>query len=143
MKKSYTELNKLKTFEERFEYLKMDGIVGVDTFGANRYLNQILYTSLEWRTFRNEIIIRDEGCDLAVKGYEINNNIIVHHINPLTVEDILNRSSKIFDRNNVICVSLDTHNRLHYGNDKIPFRGVIVERTPYDTCPWKRRNKKC
>lgn len=135
--RTYSELIRIPTFIERFEYLKLGGAVGVETFGYDRYLNQTLYRSYEWKRFRRGIIIRDHGCDLAIEDREIPNKILVHHIDPLLPKDIVNRSSKIFDPENVICVSLDTHNAIHYGDASL-LMGDPVIRTPNDTCPWKR-----
>ena len=137
MNRSYSELIKLPTFEERYKYLRIGGKVGKETFGYDRYLNQILYTSDEWRSFRNPIITRDNGCDLGCKGFELHSRIIVHHINPITVEDVVNRNPKVFDPDNVICVSHNTHQAIHYGNESmLPL--LPVERSRYDTCPWRR-----
>lgn len=135
--KTYSELITLPTFIERFQYLQLDGMVGHETFGYDRYLNQILYRTPEWKRFRRDMIIRDNGCDLACEGYEIVGNILVHHINPLTVEDILRRDPKIFDPENVVCTQLITHNALHYGDESLLMTEPII-RTRYDTCPWKR-----
>ena len=135
--KTYSELMTLSTFEERFEYLKIGGSVGVETFGHDRHLNQVLYRSSEWKCFRREIILRDNGCDLACEDREIYGMPIVHHINPITVEDVLARDPKIFDPENVITTVLRTHNALHYGDIDLLTLGPI-ERTPHDTCPWKR-----
>lgn len=135
--KSYSELLQLQTFIERYNYLKIGGRVGVETFGYDRYLNQVLYRSDEWKRFRREIILRDNGCDLAHSNYEIYGKIIVHHLNPITVEDVLRRDPRIFDPENVICVSLNTHNAIHYGDESLLVLGPI-ERRPNDTCPWKR-----
>lgn len=146
-RKTYKEVLRLPTFKERFEYLRLKGKVGKETFGWDRYFNQILYTSKEWRQFRNRIIIRDNGCDLAHPDRPIisvsnntnlqkYNKIFIHHINPLTLEEIEQRSPVIFDPENVICVSFDTHQAIHYGNDDILARDPIV-RKPNDTCPWK------
>lgn len=137
MNRSYSELIKLSTFEERYEYLRLGGRVGKETFGYDRYLNQILYTSDDWRSFRHPIIIRDNGCDLGCEGFELHSRIIVHHINPITVEDVINRSPKVFDPENVICTSLNTHQAIHYG-DKTMLPLLPVERTRHDTCPWRR-----
>lgn len=136
-RRSYSELIKLKTFEERFKYLKLNGIVGSATFGNLRRHNQILYNSYKWRKFRNEIILRDNGCDLGISGEEIGNIVIIHHINPLSVEDVLNNSFNIYDPDNVICVSHKTHEAIHYGDESIAKRGVF-ERTPNDISPWKK-----
>ena len=135
--KSYSELMRLKTFEERYQYLRIGGAVGKETFGYDRYLNQILYTSQDWRNFRNPIIVRDNGCDLACRDRELESRVIVHHINPITVEDVLNRDPKIFDPENVICVSHNTHQAIHYGDENLLYKNP-VERKPNDTCPWKR-----
>lgn len=136
--KTYSELIRIPTFIERFRYLKLDGKVGIDTFGHDRYLNQTLYTSLEWRRFRRDIILRDNGCDLACPGYEFPNGvyIIIHHLNPLSVEDVLSRSSKVFDPENVIATCLRTHNAIHYGDERLLVTEPI-ERLPNDTCLWK------
>ena len=135
--KTYSELISLPTFEERYRYLRMGGKVGGETFGYDRYLNQILYTSCEWRSFRDDIIIRDEGCDLGCEGFEINSRIIVHHINPITVEDVINRHPKVFDPENVICVSHNTHQAIHYGDESLlPLLPKV--RSKNDTCPWRR-----
>lgn len=126
----------LKTYEERFDYLKIGGQVGQETFGYDRYLNQILYNTKQWKKFRREIIIRDNACDLACEGYEINYRILVHHINPITVEDIINRNPMIFDPENAITTTHRTHNAIHYG-DKNLLMLQPMERTPNDTCPWR------
>lgn len=135
--KTYSEVIKLPTFLDRFNYLKLGGSVGIETFGYDRYLNQILYNSGEWKRFRRDMIIRDMGMDLACDGYEIIGKIMVHHIDPITVEDVLQRHPKIFDPENVICTSMNTHNAVHYGDESLLITEPIV-RTPYDTCPWKR-----
>ena len=135
--KSYSELMRLNTFEERYRYLRIGGAVGKETFGYDRYLNQILYNSQDWRNFRNPIIVRDNGCDLAFPDRELESRVIVHHINPITVEDVLNRDPKIFDPENVICVSHNTHQAIHYGDENLLYKNP-VERKPNDTCPWKR-----
>ena len=135
--KCYSELILIPSFLERYRYLKIGGRVGVATFGHDRYLNQILYQSPEWREFRDDIIIRDNGCDLAMPGFDLIERIMVHHINPITVEDVLKRHPKVFDPENVISTSLNTHNAIHYG-DESKLALLPVERTPYDTCPWRR-----
>ena len=134
--KSYSELIKIPTYKERFEYLKLNGIVGKDTFGYDRYLNQAFYNSPEWRRFRRDMIIRDNGCDLACEGYEIRGKIILHHINPLTHDDLINRREVLFDPENIICVTHNTHNAIHYGDANLLITGPI-ERTANDTCPWR------
>lgn len=135
--KSYSELIRLPTYLERFRYLQINGAVGAETFGYDRYLNQILYRTGEWKRFRRDIILRDNGCDLACDDYEIFGRILVHHINPITVDDVLNRDPKIFDPNNVITTTLDTHNALHYGDERLLVMDPIV-RTKNDTCPWRK-----
>lgn len=137
MNRSYSELITIPTYEDRFHYLQLNGAVGKDTFGYDRYLNQILYNSKEWKRFRDEIIIRDNGCDLAFEGYDIYGRILVHHINPITVDDVANRNPIVFDPENVICVTHKTHNAIHYGDESLLITAP-VERTKHDTCPWKK-----
>lgn len=134
--RSYRELIRLKTFDERFEYLKLNGLVGESTFGFERYLNQTLYNSSKWRRLRNQIIVRDNGCDLGVDGYEIQGLIIVHHMNPISVDDLKEFSDDVFNPEYLICVSLATHNAIHYGDTNLLPKEPI-ERRPGDTCPWK------
>lgn len=135
--RSYSELIKLPTLKERFDYLKLDGMVGEDTFGYDRYLNQNFYKSTEWRRIRNQIIIRDNGCDFGLKDYPINGRIIIHHMNPVNGDDILMHRDILIDPEFLICVGERTHNALHYGSfDLMPQN--IIERKPNDTCPWKR-----
>lgn len=135
--RTYSEAILIPDFVKRFEYLKLGGKVGVETFGFDRYLNQTLYRSAEWKRFRRDMLLRDNGCDLAHEDYEIPDKILLHHINPITIEDVLQRHPKIFDPENVICTSLDTHNAIHYGDASLLMTGPII-RTKYDTCPWKR-----
>lgn len=135
--KTYSEAISIQTYLERFRYLQIGGKIGDETFGYDRYLNQTLYRTAEWKRFRREIIVRDNGCDLACDGYEIVGNILVHHINPITIDDVLNRDPKIFDPENVISTCLNTHNAIHYGDESLLITEP-VERTPFDTCPWKR-----
>lgn len=134
--RTYSELITILTFEERFEYLQLKGSVGKDTFGYDRYLNQVLYRSPEWKRLRNQIIIRDSGCDLACDGYDIYDKVLIHHLNPITVEDVLTRSRKVFDPDNLVCVSHSTHNAIHYGDVNLLVTGPII-RTKNDTCPWR------
>lgn len=134
--KCYSELITIPTFIERYRYLKIGGRVGADTFGHDRYLNQILYHSGEWLDFRDEIIIRDNGCDLAHPEFELRDRILIHHINPITVEDVLRRHPKIFDPENVISTCLNTHNAIHYG-DESKLMLLPITRTRNDTCPWR------
>ena len=134
--RTYSELITIPTFEERFEYLQLKGSVGKDTFGYDRYLNQVLYRSPEWKSLRNQIIIRDDGCDLACDGYDIYGKVLIHHLNPITVEDVLARSRKVFDPDNLVCVSHSTHNAIHYGDVDLLVTEPII-RTKNDTCPWR------
>ena len=134
--RTYSELITIPTFEERFEYLQLKGSVGKDTFGYERYLNQVLYRSPEWKRLRNQIIIRDAGCDLACDGYDVYGKVLIHHLNPITVEDVLIRSRKVFDPDNLVCVSHSTHNAIHYGDVDLLATGPII-RTKNDTCPWR------
>ena len=133
--RSYEGLIKITTFEERFEYLKLSGRIGETTFGSDRFLNQVFYNSPEWKRFRKAVIIRDNGCDLGVDGYEIYDRVIIHHINPITPEDIEERSSALMDMDNVICVSFNTHEAIHYGDASLLPKAPI-ERYPNDMCPW-------
>ena len=135
--RTYSELITLPTFEERYRYLKLGGKIGVETFGYDRYLNQMLYNSPEWKTFRHNIIIRDNGCDLAMEGFEIYGMILVHHINPISVEDVLRRDPKIFDPENVVSTVLNTHNAIHYGDESLLMLSP-KPRVANDTCPWRR-----
>ena len=134
--KTYSELITIPTYEERFEYLRCNSAVGKETFGFDRYLNQVLYNSMDWKRLRRQIIIRDNGCDLAFKGYTIYGKIIIHHINPISLEDIMKERSIVFDPENLVCVSFSTHNAIHYGDASLLSTGPI-ERTPNDTCPWR------
>lgn len=135
--RTYNELIQIPTFEERYRYLRLFGSVGEETFGFKRWLNQNFYHSDEWQRFRDKIIIRDGGCDLAVDGFEIYGSIIIHHLNPITYNDILNRNPCVFDPNNVVCTKLSTHNAIHYGDETL-LPKIPVERTRNDTCPWRR-----
>lgn len=136
MIRTYSELILLPTIKERFEYLKIGGKVGAETFGFERYLNQVLYRSAEWRKLRDEVIIRDNGCDLADPDYEIHGRIIIHHMNPISKEDIVRRSDLVLNPDYLICTSFDTHNAIHYGDySLIPH--LPEERAPNDMCPWR------
>lgn len=138
MNRTYSELITLPTFEERFKYLQLNGAVGRDTFGFDRYLNQYIYQrSQRWKSVRDKIIVRDNGCDLGVEGYSIYGRIIIHHMNPISVEDILFDRDWIFDPEFLICVSHKTHNAIHYGDESL-LPQVPIERTKNDTCPWRR-----
>lgn len=134
--RTYSELITLPTFLERYRYLKLGGVIGKSTFGFDRYLNQTLYRSPEWKRFRRDMIIRDGGADLALEDYIICGKILVHHIDPITMQDIIRRDPKIFDPENVVCVSMNTHNAIHYGDESLIMMEPIV-RTKNDTCPWR------
>lgn len=136
MIRTYSQLIKFKAFEERFQYLKLDGAVGQATFGFDRYLNQQLYRSHEWKKVRDEVIVRDNGCDLAMEGFDIYGRVYVHHMNPILINDIRERNEFLFNPEYLVCVSFDTHNAIHYGDESLLPREP-VERTPNDTTPWK------
>lgn len=133
--RSYSELCLLSTFDERFEYLKLGGEVGKDTFGFDRWMNQRFYKSPEWRQIRRDVIIRDEGRDLGVEGYELQNGIYVHHMNPILPKDIVDASEWILNPEYLICVSFNTHNAIHYGDASLLPK--VIERKPNDTCLWR------
>lgn len=138
--KTYSELIEIPTFEERYQYLKLEGRVCDPTFGSRRYLNQVLYRSREWKDVRREVIIRDFGCDLAFPEYVISGKVMIHHLNPISEDDILLRRKCIFDMDNLICCSFDTHEAIHYGSEITDFfmghRSLVVRR-PNDTCLWR------
>lgn len=135
-KRSYRELLQFQSFEERFNYLKLVGEVGNPTFGYDRYFNQQFYHSSEWRRARNRIILRDNGCDLGMPDYEIYGRIYIHHINPITKQDVEDFSDNLFDPDNLICVTFDTHNAIHFGDERT-LPKTPIERAPGDTCPWR------
>lgn len=137
MNKTYSELITLPTFTKRFLYLKLDGVIGEETFGFKRWLNQEFYHSSKWLRFRDAIIIRDGGCDLGIQGHDIYGSVLIHHLNPITYEDILHQNHCVFDPENVVCTQLETHNAIHYGNKNILVPSS-VERSRNDTCPWKK-----
>lgn len=137
MIRRYSELILLPTFLERFEYLSLSGKVGEETFGFDRYLNQLFYRSKRWRSIRNEIIVRDNGCDLGIEGLDISDKIIVHHMNPVSLEELEFDNESLYNPDFLICVSHQTHNAIHYGDANLLPKGPI-ERKPNDTCPWKR-----
>ena len=134
--RSYSKLIKLQTFEERFDYLKLDGVVGEDTFGFDRYLNQQFYRSREWKRIRDQVIIRDNGCDLGVDGYEIHGRVLIHHMNPISIDDIHTMSDFLMNPEYLICVTHRTHNAIHYGDESLIVTAPI-ERSQNDTCPWR------
>lgn len=135
--RSYSELILLPTFEERFRYLRLSGSVGKETFGFDRYMNQIFYRSQKWKSIRDYVIIRDNGCDLGVEGYEINGRVIIHHMNPITLRDIEYESEFLLDPEYLICTIHNTHNAIHFGDENLLFKAPI-ERKANDTCPWRR-----
>lgn len=135
--RTYSELSKLLTFEERFRYLSLDGKVGEETFGFDRYLNQMFYRSQKWKAVRDYVIVRDNGCDLGVEGYEIHGRIIIHHMNPITIRDIEKESDFLLDPEYLITTVHNTHNAIHYGDENLLIKAPI-ERSKNDTCPWKK-----
>ena len=134
--RTYSELLTFNTFEERYKYLQLNGVVGNKTFGFGRYINQLLYQCGKWKETRNDIIIRDDGCDLGMEGYKIAGRIIVHHINEITVDDILLLRDCVFDHDNLISTSHSTHNAIHYGDESLLVQNPII-RSKHDTCPWR------
>lgn len=134
--KTYSKLIQLDTFKDRFKYLKLNGRVGEETFGFDRYINQIFYQSQEWKRIRDRVIIRDNGCDLGFDGYEIRGKIIIHHMNPISIEDIRTSSDYLLNPEYLICVTHATHNAIHYGDEKL-LGMSLVERRKNDTCPWR------
>lgn len=134
---TYSEMIALPTFEERFRYLNLNGVVGEDTFGFDRWINQNFYQSTEWRTLRNLIIVRDYGCDLGIRGREIYKGIIIHHMNPITKPDILGKSDFVMNPEYLICVSHRTHQAIHYGDESLLLT-MPKERSRNDTCPWRQ-----
>lgn len=134
--KTYKELSRFDTFKERFEYLRLNGSVGVDTFGFDRYLNQIFYKSEEWQRVRRQVIIRDNGCDLGITGLDIYYGLTIHHMNPITIDQILHRDSDILNPDFLICVSRGTHNAIHYGVEDSSFFDLTIERSIGDTKLW-------
>ena len=135
--KTYSELSQIPTFEERFRYLKLTGIVGKETFGYDRYLNQLFYSSKKWKSIRDHVIVRDNGCDLGAEGYDIHGRIIIHHMNIITREDIERESEYLLDPEFLITTTHNTHNAIHYGDESL-LMSKPIERTKNDTCPWKR-----
>jgi hypothetical protein len=135
--KTYSELTKLLTFEERFRYLRLSGSVGKETFGFDRYLNQNFYRSAAWKRVRDKVIVRDCGCDLGIEDRTISGKIMIHHMNPITDKDIVNLTDILLNPEYLICVSHNTHNAIHYGDENLLIKDPIV-RIKNDTCPWKR-----
>ena len=132
----YSEIRQLTNLKDRFEYLRIGGIVGDSTFGFNRYLNQTLYTTKRWRSVRDSVIIRDNGCDMGLEDYPIFGPVVIHHMNPMTIDDIVEGREWVFDPEYLICVSDRTHRAIHYGDENLLPKG-LVQRSPDDTCPWK------
>ena len=137
MIRTYSELITIPTFEERYRYLKLNGAVGVETFGFDRYLNQTFYRSDEWKAIRNEVISRDDGCDLGIEGRQIKRRILIHHMNPISIDDILSRSDFLLNPEYLICTIKNTHNAIHYGDEELLIKDPVI-RTINDTCPWRR-----
>ena len=135
MIRTYSELRRLDTLEERFAYLALKGRVGESTFGFDRYMNQMFYTSREWRNVRHRVIVRDQGCDLGIEGYDIHKGLVIHHLNPMTVANIKNGDPEILDPEFLITTTLMTHNAIHYGDERL-LPQVVVERTRGDTKLW-------
>lgn len=135
--RTYSYLSKLTTFEDRYNYLRLNGFVGKETFGFDRYLNQVFYKSAKWRSVRDFVIVRDNGCDLGIEGREIYGKIIIHHMNPITIQDIEQESDFLLDPEFLISTVHETHNAIHYGDENLLIRSPI-ERKPNDTCPWRR-----
>jgi hypothetical protein len=133
--KSYSELSLLETFDERFEYLRLGGGVGQATFGFDRHVNQVFYSSREWEDIRQYVILRDNGCDLGVSGYEIHVSPLIHHINPMAVQDILDRSEWILNPEFLVTTTHSTHNAIHYGSPS-PYPKIVLQRSPGDTRLW-------
>ena len=136
--RTYSELITLQSYSERLEYLRLSGMVGKDTFGYDRYLNQYFYRDPAWKKIRRDVIVRDGACDLAIPGMEITSKILVHHMNPITKEDVLSHSDTILNPEFLVCVSQDTHNAIHYGTAAPTLEPIV--RTANDTCPWRKRN---
>lgn len=139
MKKTYNEMTQLSSYEDRFDYLKLQAGVGEDTFGFDRYMNQQFYKSAEWKTVRNKVIVRDNACDLGDPNHPITGKVYIHHINPISPDDIKHSTDELLDMNNLVCVSQATHNAIHYGtNPEYKNQNKIVERAPNDQAPWRR-----
>lgn len=134
--KTYSELITLNTFEERFKYLKLSGSIGKETFGFDRYINQAFYNSQDWKKVKDFVIIRDNGCDLGMDGYEIHGRIYVHHMNPISIEDILYKTDYLINPEYLISTTHLTHNAIHYGDETLLIKAPIC-RSKNDTCPWK------
>ena len=136
--RTYSELKKFETFKERYDYLKLKESVGLDTFGFDRYLNQIFYKSREWKRVRDYVIVRDLGCDLGIEGHEINSGILIHHMNPISKKDVTDRSEFLLEPEYLITTILSTHNAIHYGDESLLNNRIPIERSMNDTCPWRK-----
>lgn len=134
--RTYSELTQLPTFEERFRYLQLNGVVGADTFGFDRYMNQIFYRSQKWKEVRDQVIIRDNGCDLGIVGRDIRGRVTIHHMNPIRLSDIENETAYLLNPEYLISVTHNTHNAIHYGDENLLIKPPI-ERSKNDTCPWR------
>ena len=134
--KRYSELILLPTFEERYKYLQLNGVIGDETFGFDRYINQMFYRSQEWKQIRDYVIVRDNGCDLGIEGHEIRGKILIHHMNPIGIKDIQQVNKFLLDPEYLITTLLSTHNAIHYGDESLLVKDPI-ERSKNDTCPWK------
>lgn len=134
-RKSYYEVSRLHTFQERYQYLRLRGVVGKETFGFDRYLNQAFYTSSIWKSVRDKVIIRDEGCDLGIEGYPIFGKVIIHHLNPITSDELEHDDRSLLDLDNLICTSPNTHNAIHFGDERL-LPSLPKERRPGDTLLW-------
>ncbi len=137
MVRSYAELSKLHTFEERYKYLQLGGTVGEETFGFDRFINQNFYRSQEWKSIRDYVIVRDNGCDLGIEGFEIYGKVYIHHMNPILLKDFEEQSEFLLDPEYLICTTHQTHNAIHYGDESLLI-GNPIERSINDTCPWRR-----
>ena len=135
--RTYSKLIKIDSFIERYRYLKLTGIIGIETFGSDRYLNQMFYRSADWLDLRKQIILRDRGCDLAIPGMEIVGKIYIHHMNPINKKDVAYKSEFLLDPENLICCSFNTHQAIHYGDEHLLLQTEFHERKPNDTVPWK------
>lgn len=138
--RTYSELISFPTFIERYRYLQLSGAVGKETFGFDRYLNQAFYRSSEWKSVRNQVIVRDNGCDLGIEGYEIQGQVFVHHMNPISPEDIFDYLDLLLNPEYLISTTFHTHNAIHYGNEELLPHDPII-RTQNDTCPWKKTRR--
>lgn len=134
--KRYSELILLPTFEERYKYLQLNGVIGDETFGFDRYINQMFYRSQEWKQVRDYVIVRDNGCDLGIEGHEIRGKILIHHMNPIGIKDIQQVNKFLLDPEYLITTMISTHNAIHYGDESLLVKDPI-ERSKNDTCPWK------